>query len=76
MDLLSLRKKTESSSTVYKNSCLKILKSLNLGLFLGNVKNITKTSINIYAETGSSCRASLSNLKYFIVFPKLMTQDS
>ena len=49
---------------------------VNLGLFLINVKNITKTSINIYAETGSSCRASLSNLKYFIVFPKLMTQDS
>ena len=49
---------------------------LNLGLFLINVKNITKTSINIYAETGSSCRASLSNLKYLIVFPKLMMQDS
>ena len=49
-------------------------KPLTLGLFLTNIKNISKTSINKYADIGSPCRAPLSNLKYF-VFPPLMMQD-
>ena len=53
-----------------------MFKSLTLRLFLTNIKNISKTSINKYADIGSPCQASLSNLKYFVVFPPLITQDS
>ena len=60
---------------MHKNACLKVFKPLTLGLFLTNINNISKTSINKYADIGSPCRASLSNLKYFVVFPPLMMQD-
>ena len=50
---------------MYKNSCLKIIKPLTLGLILTNIKNISKTSINKYAEIGSPCRVPLFNLKSF-----------
>ena len=53
-----------------------MFKPLTLGLFLTNIKNISKTSINKYADIGSPCQAPLSNLKYFVVFPPLMMQDS
>ena len=53
-----------------------MFKPLTLGLFLTNIENISKTSINKYADIGSPCRAPLSNLKYFVVFPPLMMQDS
>ena len=39
-------------------------------------KDISKTSINKYAEMGSPWQAPLSNLKDFAVFPPLMMQDS
>ena len=61
---------------MYENSCLKIFKALTLGLFLIKIKNISNASINKQADTGSSCRAPLSNMKYFVVFPPLMMQDS
>ena len=54
---------------VYKNSCLKIFIPLTLGLFLTNIKNISKPSINKYSDIESPYRAPLSNLKYFVVFP-------
>ena len=53
-----------------------MFKPLTLGLFFTNIKNISKTSVNEYPDIGSPCRASLSNLKYFVVFPPLMMQDS
>ena len=53
-----------------------MFKPSTLGLFLTNIKDISKTSINKYADIGSPCRAPLSNLKYFIVFLPLMMQDS
>ena len=61
-----------SAQVVYKNSCLKIFKPLTLGLFLTNIKNISELSINKYADIGSSRRASLSNLKYFVVFARFL----
>ena len=65
-----------SAQVVFKNSCLKIFKPLTLGLFLTNIKNISETSINKYADIGSPCRAPLSNLKYFVVFAPLTMQGS
>ena len=53
-----------------------MFKSLTLGLFLTNIKNISKTSIKKYADIGSPCQAPLSNLKYVVVFPPLMMQGS
>ena len=61
---------------MHKNSCLKMFKLLTLGLFLTDIKNISKASINNYADMGSPCGAPLSNLKYFVVFLPLMMQDS
>ena len=56
IEFLSWRKKVVSTAEmVYKNSCLKMLKSLTLGLFLRNIKNISETSINKYANIGSPC---------------------
>ena len=54
IEFLSLRKKIVSSAwAVYKNWYLTIFKPLTLGLFLINIKNISKTSINKCAEIGS-----------------------
>ena len=69
IEFLSLRQKIVSSAvSVYKNSCLKMLKPLTLGLLLTKIKKNSKTSINEYADIGFLCRAPLSNLKYFVVF--------
>ena len=56
--------------------CVNMFKPSTLGLFLTNINDISKASINTYADIGSPCRAPLSNLKYFIVFLPLMMQDS
>ena len=40
---------------VAQNSCLKIFKPLTLGIFLTNIKNISKTSINKCTDIGSPC---------------------
>ena len=61
---------------MYENSYLKIFKLLTLGLFLTNLKNTSKTIINLYADIRFPCHATLSNFKYFAVFPLLMMQDS
>ena len=60
---------------MYKNSYVKIFEPVFLGLFLTDIKNISKISIIKYAEIGSSCQKSLTNLKYFIVFSPLIMQD-
>ena len=60
---------------MYKNSFVKIFETVFLGLFLTDIKNISKTSIIKYAEIGSSCQKSLTNLNYFIVFSPLIMQD-
>ena len=52
-----------------------MFKPLTLGLFLTNVKNISKTSISKYADIGSPCRAPLSNLKYFVAFSPIIMED-
>ena len=54
----------------------KDISAFDLGLFLTKIKNISKTSINKCADIRSPCEAPLSNLKYFVVFPPLMMQDS
>ena len=51
---------------------VKGLRYLNLQTY----KNISKTSTNKYGDIGSPCLGSLSNLKFFVVFPPLMMQDS
>ena len=65
-----------SAKAPYKNSCLKIFKALTLGSFWANIISISKTSINKYADITSSCCAPLFDLKYLVVFPPLMMQDS
>ena len=47
-----------------------MFKPLTLGLILTNIKKISKTSTNKYADIGSPCRALLSNLKYLVIFPR------
>ena len=61
---------------MYKNQYLKIFKHLILRLFVTNIKNISKTSINKESDIGYPSPACFSNLKYFVVFPPLMAQDS
>ena len=39
-----------------------------LGLFLTNIQNIFKISLDKYVDMGSSCWTPLSGLKYFVVF--------
>ena len=57
---MSLRKKVVSSAlAVYENSCLKIFKPLTLGLFSTLIKNISKISVNKYADIGTPCRKPL-----------------
>ena len=77
IEFISLRYKVVSSTkVVYRNLCLKILKLLTLGLFVTNIKNVSKRNLNKYADIGSPCWAPLSNLRQFVVFPLLMMQDS
>ena len=74
---LSLRKKVVSSTyALYENLCLKIFKSLTLGLFLINIKFFSKTGITKYAHIRSPCRAPPCNCKYFVVSLPLMMQYS
>ena len=53
----------------------KDVQTLTLGLFLRNVKNVSKKTINKYRDSTSPGQAPLSNLKYFVVFLPLMMQD-
>ena len=55
---------------------LKDIQKPDLRVIFNKYKNISKTSINKCAEIGLPCGAPLSNLKYFVVFPLLMMQNS
>ena len=46
-----------SAEAMYKNSRLEIFKPLALGLCLTNTKNISKKSIDKYADIESPCGA-------------------
>ena len=54
----------------------KIIQTFDLRVMFNIFETISKTDIKKYAEIGSPSRAPLSNLKYFVVFPPLMIQDS
>ena len=54
----------------------KIIQTFDLRVMFNIYETISKTDINKYAEIGSPSRAPFSNLKYFVVFPPLMIQDS
>ena len=54
----------------------KASQTFDLRVIFNIYKKYFKTSINKYADIGSPCQATLSNLKYFVVFPSTMMQDS
>ena len=61
---------------MYKNPYFNIFKSLILRLFVTNIKDISEKSINKESDIGYPSPVCFSSLKYFVVFPLLMTQDS
>ena len=61
---------------MYKNPYFNIFKSLILRLFVTNIKDISEKSMNKVSDIGYPSPVCFSSLKYFVVFPLLMTQDS
>ena len=51
-------------------------RSLMSGFALIKEKTTSKAKIKRYAEIGSPCLVPLSNLKYGVVLPPLITHDS
>ena len=73
----SFKKKFVSSAyAVYKKSWLNMLIPWIFLLDFIEIKNNSNASINRYAEIGSPCLAPRSRLKYVVVWPPLITQNS
>ena len=62
-------------SSMEKN-VLKHFDTFDILLFFINIKSISKQSIKRCNDTGSPCHAPFSSLKYFVVIPPFITQDS
>ena len=76
MDYESFRKNIATSVLAVKETMLKCFYTFYFEIFFNEKKKNSNVSMKRYAEMGSSWQAPLSKLKYWVVLPPFITQES